>query len=56
MHCHAERQYQAALGVARVRTAGICAMPTAGSWSFAPAGIGNDPKTIRPRRHPVTSP
>ena len=56
MHCHAERQYQAALGVARVRTAGTDAMPTAGSWSNSlNAGIF-DPKTIRPRRHPVTSP
>jgi hypothetical protein len=56
MHSHSERQYQAALGVARVRTAGTCAMPTAGSWSKARnAGIF-DPKTLRPRRHPVISP
>jgi hypothetical protein len=56
MHCHAERQNQALAGVARVRTAVPGAMPTAGSWSNARyAGIF-DPKTIRPRRHSVTSP
>jgi hypothetical protein len=57
MHCHAERQYQAPLGVARVRTAGTRAVPTAGSWSFITpnAGMKIDPKTPRPRP-PVISP
>jgi hypothetical protein len=56
MHCPAERQYQASLGVARVRTAVPGAMPTAGSWSNARIAGIFDPKTTRPRRHPVTSP
>ncbi len=57
MHCHAERQHQAAFGVARVRSAGAYATPKPGSWSILPnAGMKIDPKTPRPRRHPVTSP
>jgi hypothetical protein len=57
MHCLAERQHQAAFGVARVRSAGAYATPKLGSWSILPnAGMKTDPKTPRPRRHPVTSP
>ena len=57
MHCHAERQHQAAFGVARVRSAGAYTTPKSGSWSILPnAGMKTDPKTPRPRRHPVTSP
>jgi hypothetical protein len=59
MHCHAERQYQAPLGVARVRTAaGTRAVPTAvASWSFITPNFGMaiDSKPTRPRP-PVTSP
>jgi hypothetical protein len=57
MHCHAERQHQAAFGVARVRTAGAYTTPKSGSWSILPiAGMNNDPKTPRPRRLPVITP
>jgi hypothetical protein len=56
MHCHAELQHQAAFGVARVRSVDAYVTPKPGSWSILPnAGMNNDPKTPRPRRHPVTS-
>jgi len=56
MHCHAERQHQAAFGVARVRSAGAYTAPNSGSWSILPiTGMKTDPKTPRPR-HLVTTP
>jgi hypothetical protein len=56
MHCFAERQHQAAFGVARVRSAGAYMAPNSGSWSILPTtGMKTDPKTPRPR-HLVTTP
>lgn len=56
MHCHAERQHQAAFGVARVRSAAAYCAPNSGSWSILPTiGMKTDPKTPG-LRHLVTTP
>lgn len=50
-----EQAGPAPFGATRSRQMGC--MPNAASWPIIPAlGVHADPKTVRPRRHPVLSP
>ena len=48
-------QAVAGTGVARVRSASVCAMPTNGSWHLAIDSLRDPRPEARPRRQPVTS-